>query len=141
MRRFFLFLMIALLPLRSWAGDIMAVDMTMQHLVAINYIANNAYATRASDTLDTNQATDPSSECPGHAAMVPGIVPGAVNTTNTPTDDHCSTCGVCQICHTVALAQVTVGLASAFIAASLVPLVGTRFTSALPALGLKPPIS
>lgn len=140
MRHIFVILMIAMLPLRSWAGDLMAMDMTTQHINAISFIASSAYDTRTRGTFDTNQTTDPGFECPGHVptASVPISV---VNAADTPADGHCSTCGVCQICHVVALAQTTVWLAPTFIPPALAPIGGTRFTSALPALGLKPPIS
>jgi hypothetical protein len=141
MRRIFLILMIALLPLRSWAGDIMAMEMTMQHVIAINFIAISPDNTGASGLFYAHKAASTGAECPGHTAMGFAPAPAAADPAYTPSDGHCSTCGVCQICHTVALAQATVWLAPAFIAPTLVPIGGTRFTSALPALGLKPPIS
>ena len=140
MRHLFVILMIALLPLRSWAGDLMAIDMATQHVNAIIFIANNTHDTGTRGTFDTNQAANPGSECSGHVATASGAI-SVVNAADTPADGHCSTCGVCQICHVVALAQTTVWLAPTFIPPALAPIGGTRFTSALPALGLKPPIS
>lgn len=140
MRHIFVILMIALLPLRSWAGDLMAVDMATQHINAISFIANSAYEVGTTGTFDKNQAADPGSECPGHVATASSPI-SVVNAADTTADGHCSTCGVCQICHVVALAPTTVRLAPTFISSTVAPFGGTRFTSALSALGLKPPIS
>ena len=141
MRRIFLIFMIALLPLRSWAGDIMAMDMTVQHLAAINIEANSAHDKRAGSSFDAPSTANPGTDCPGHTAMGTSPQSSAADPADTPADGHCSTCGVCQICHTVALANTSVGLASTFTAPTLLPLGSTRFTSALAAPSLKPPIS
>ena len=47
MRRLFLFIMIALLPLRGWMGDVMAVEMASQTMNATKSVANYVYPTRA----------------------------------------------------------------------------------------------
>ena len=141
MHRIVLIIMIALLPLRSWAGDVMAMDMTVQHLVAINIEAGRTDATMAGNAFDSHSAANPGVDCPGHGATGSSLLPGAVDPSDTPANGHCSTCGICQICHVVALANTAAGLAPAIIATPLLPFGSTRFTSAPSALGLKPPIS
>ena len=54
---------------------------------------------------------------------------------------HCNTCGVCQICHTVALAGTPVFNPPQAVSVLPLPLRSTHFASALPAPSLKPPIS
>jgi hypothetical protein len=144
MRHFFLILMIALLPLRSWAGDIMAMEMASQHLNAITLIAETTDDTWVNGHFGSQTSAETArstADCPGHVAMAPQESPGAVDAVDSAPNGHCSTCGVCQICHTVALASATLWLAQSFATSSLLPFGSSRFTSALPALGLKPPIS
>jgi hypothetical protein len=47
MRPLFLAFMIALLPLRGWVGDVMALEMTSGQPVAMQNIATAAYSTGA----------------------------------------------------------------------------------------------
>ena len=96
MRRFFLALMIVLLPLRGWMGDAMAVEMstamvmqnmtqnsgqnsgqktaqtTAKNVDATITVANYLYTTWANGQFDAHKVMSGSPECPGHAAMASG---------------------------------------------------------------------
>ena len=150
MRRLFLFIMIALLPLRGWMGDVMAVEMASQGMNATKSVATYAHSTGATGQFDGKNAALTQAECPGHAAMAVGLAadpvdalaPGdAAGAADDAANGHCNTCGVCQICHTVALANA-VALSPPDFTPHPLPFMGSiRFASALTALGQKPPIS
>ena len=142
MRRLFLILMIALLPVRGWVGDVMAVEMSMvmaaQNEIATESVASYAHSTGARGQFDSENTAPAYAECPGHAGAAPADM---VATADNATNGHCNTCGVCQICHTVALAT-TVAQYPADPKPDALPFIGsTRFASAVTALGQKPPIS
>ena len=148
MRRLFLITMIALLPLRGWVGDAMAmemaIDMPVQMAMAVQKtsplntiisVADQAHPTRATGHFGSENAAATHAECPGHSAMASG------DATDNAASGHCNTCGACQICHTVALAGTVLFNPPQAISVLPLPLGSTRFASALPALSLKPPIS
>ena len=119
MRRLFLILMIALLPLRAWAGDVMAVGM-----------------------MTVNLATHV--PCAGHDASEPGALersPDSTEVADVSPSAHCETCVACQICHSVALANPAILQAPAVTSPVQPASLSTRFASALLAISLKPPIS
>jgi len=118
MRRLFIALMIVLLPVRGWLGDAMAMEMTQHALHA--------------GTAATAMAPD----CHGAAAQSP-------DETSPPAASHdgCGTCTACQVCHTVALADVLLARPARGAPHVLAPAPATGFISAEPARGFKPPIS
>ena len=129
MRRFFLILMIALLPLRGWVGDAMAMEMLVQHPIAMQNIAASADKSSANGLFDAEMQA----ECPGHAEPA------------TPVSDsgpsHCGSCPLCQICHTVAAPAPWSIQPSGWLSHALPEVAHTRFASAPAAFALKPPIS
>ncbi len=135
MRRFFIILMIALLPLRSWAGDVMTLEMAVGQMTAVvqatPQTASDCHGQNAGlsnfgyETLNANETTE---------SMVEAM-DGSV------ADGRCDTCGTCQICHSVALADFSFSELPSLTAFSLLPRDSTGFASAPCALGLKPPIS
>ena len=136
MRHLLLILMIALLPLRGWAGDAMATGMAAgqvaQMRVATVNIASQAHAASVTAHFDHETPVSDSvrtvADCAGHGA--------------DDTDaSHCDTCSACQVCHTVALANSTPKLASIFQAFALPHSAADQFASADAALRQKPPIS
>ena len=135
MRRFFLILMIALLPLRGWVGDAMAMEMLVQHPIAMQNIAASADKSSASDLFDTEMQA----ECPGHAESTTP----ASDTDNTSgtRPNHCGSCPLCQICHTVAAPAPWSIQPSGWLSHTLPDVAHTRFASAPAAFALKPPIS
>ena len=137
MRYFVLALMIFLLPLRGWAGDVMATQMAGSAL-AIEKGASRAHEMGAKASFyQEKQAINISPAVPDcHEQGV-----SHSDTTDTPTNEHCSTCAACQSCHTVALSPVSPGLATSFNRPQVRQVIAARFTSADAALGQKPPIS
>ena len=109
-------LLIALLPLRAWAGDAMAVEMALM-----------AQAVQATPTAAHG-------DCHEHSAA-------AQPSQSTPAMDNCNHCAACQACFSVALEPVLAqGLLLA--GAAGVPVLTLHpYASADLALGQKPPIS
>ena len=137
MRTLLLALMIALLPIRGWLGDAMAVEMVRHSLPAASLVAEEASpASVAADAHchETMEAADSGMDAMAHH--------DDGSSTNHGTDHQgCGTCTVCQVCHTVALGgtpliDIVHGAPQAPPAART-----ARFASAEPVLGLKPPIS
>ena len=86
--------MIALLPLRTWAGDVMAIQMAAPVGFAQTAAANDSAAVG-----HEMQAAE--GDCPGHSSMA------LVAESKKSPQSHCSTCGTCQICHSVAIVVST----------------------------------
>jgi hypothetical protein len=140
MRRLFLILLIALLPLRGWAGAVMSIEMALQERIAAHHVGQGVH----------HAATAQKPDCHEHGAAAGHVAPlgdtAAHNvdhdvTPDTTPSNHCNTCVACQICHSVALT----GLSPVAFAP---PVFGTpaasgsiRFASATLAAYLKPPIS
>jgi hypothetical protein len=100
MRLFVIIVLMALLPLRGWAGDGMAIRMASS--MASHHDAAPAQTVVASEHTD----------CVEHAKMV-----GAQATVNQDraatgpaSPDHCSTCPTCQACFSVGLLVPTINL-------------------------------
>ena len=139
MRRLLLILMIALLPLRGWAGDAMATGMAagqvaqiQQRHIATESIATQAHAESVTAHFDHETAISDAvrtvADCEGH---------GAEDTDPS----HCDTCSACQACHTVALAHAAPTVLPTFQAFALPHSAADQFASADAALRQKPPIS
>ena len=140
MRHLLLILMIALLPLRGWAGDAMATGMAagqvaqlLQRQIATESIAAKAHAVSVTANFD-------------HETTVPDAVPTMADCAGHGGEDvdasHCDTCSACQACHTVALSHsAAIALSTVFQAFSLPHSAADQFASADAALRQKPPIS
>jgi len=131
MRVVLLVLMMALLPLRGWVGNAMAVDMA----------AAQAHATMQSrSSTDVAGSAAMPEDCPMHMAAGTGDAAPAVGTPQKA-GGHCQACDTCELC--LALASFSIPLALAHSPApSAGPLTeGVLFSSADHATGLKPPIS
>ena len=137
MRYFVLAIMIFLLPLRGWAGDVMATQMAGSAL-AIEKGASRAHETGAKASFhQEKQAINISPVVPDcHEQVV-----SHSDTANAPTNDHCNTCAACQSCHTVALSHTSPEIATSFNRPQVRQVIASRFTSADAALGQKPPIT
>jgi hypothetical protein len=105
--------MIALLPLRSWAGDVMTAQMVV------------------------TAANQRSVHCSDHAKVQRMDVISSQDTEQ----DHCSTCIVCQVCQSATLADENIIPVLRQLHHHMAMLSTTAFTSAAPAPGFKPPIS
>lgn len=134
MRFLLVVLLVALMPLRSWAGDAMAIRMAGGGHTPVVLVASAH------------------EECPGHhgpATSQPGNVAGVAATSGhadsgsvaNAAQDHCANCASCQACFTVALTSLPAVIAP-LTAHNSPPHAGLKsFTSADIALGRKPPIS
>ncbi len=124
MRRFLLALMIALLPLRGWVGDVMAMEQ-----VSSTHAGAQATGSATHDGHDVQP-------CHGHAD-----VPLATSIQHDDNYGDCAGCVACQICHSVALTGL-VPLASTAAQTSAPPQARTlAHASAERVRGFKPPIS
>lgn len=122
MRRLFIILMIVLLPLRSWAGDLMALS---THAVAV-----------ASSPVVAKHASVDAKDCVDH--MAPSVETADARAAD---DGHCKTCVTCQICHSALLVTIASVPTSTSGASHLKVPVAAGFASAQLANSVKPPIS
>lgn len=133
-------LMIALLPLRGWAGDVMATQANSGHCSAMQTVAHNAHSMGAKDQFDANSGAshenclDPAGP-PAHASADTAAQPGDTD------DGQCCTPSACPMYHTLALTSAVRLNVGATQPALPWPEGAMQFASAVPAVGLKPPIS
>ncbi len=128
MRILFLALMIALLPLRGWVGDVMAME-------------------RVSQGLTSTQATAAPGDCHeamashGNAGAAHDDHPSAAAQSSANVSGDCGGCTACQICHSVALAGPFSVTPTAAPATSAPQTQARLHASIARAPGFKPPIS
>ncbi len=149
MRSVLLILMIALLPLRSGAADVMALEMAGAAMVGVlhhdtlagttpiatNLIAGQVHSTGAAAGFSSENAAQ--APCHGHVAQQVDATDAAAIDASTPAGSVCSSC---QFCHASMLAPAVSPLATQRLSAIPPVLTGVHFASAVPAPGLKPPI-
>jgi hypothetical protein len=112
MRVLLLALMIALLPLRGWLGDAMALELAQPPAASVQHTA---------------------APCAEHAVTV-STDEGAAGTS------HHAGCGLCQICHQATAAQADLALPALPPLPQAAPATGAaRFTSAESVALLRPP--
>ena len=139
MRLLLVAIMIVLLPVRGWVGDVMATRMAAPGalLQATGTSTTGTHAHAATDPAHDHVAQQATaltaiSDCADHAGAGTG---------SWSDNSACKSCVVCQVCHTVAL-ELSTAYFSGLVLAPWVPRsVAPRFASADRALGLKPPIS
>lgn len=129
MRHIILALMIILLPVRGWVGDVMATEMVSGQGMYLQ-MASHAGA----DQSDQTRLAHAMPDCAGHSAA-------AQDTPESEPDAHCATCSACQACHTVALLPEAANSVAVSPSPALPHSTATVFASAHVALGQKPPIS
>jgi hypothetical protein len=138
MRRLILAVMIVLLPLRGWIGDAMALEAATGTPVAIQNIAIDDHPTLEITHFEADSGRQDlqagPGHCPDHASA-----PAGEDDSDTSADGQA--CTVCQVCHTVAMSADAAPLPALPLPALVPEMPFPRFTSALPAPGLKPPIS
>ena len=151
MRVFLFALMIALLPLRGFAGDVMATEMAIQlaaqhsqqnevrdhHADATKNVATHADHSGASGHLDSHHETAAAQ----NAATTANACAGHVAAEQCHSSDNHGSCQACQACHTVALSLAFNPVQPVFASSMLPHLAAAQFASAETALGQKPPIS
>jgi hypothetical protein len=115
-------LLLALVPLRAWAADAMAIQM-------------------AGQTHATTQAPTSAETAAAHAKCHEAQTPSAAAPETSTSPDTCTACAACQACFTVALIVPALDSAAQALAHGLPQSAVAQFTSATIALGQKPPIS
>lgn len=138
MRLLLLALMIALLPLRGWVGDVMAMEMPAGLSSATNNIATHVDNTGARGHIHLNSEAS-HTQCHGHDGAAADA--RADNAESHDNPGQCSHCSACQICHTVAVTTAVSLAVDTALPHLLWPASGLQFASAIPAPHLKPPIS
>ncbi len=129
MRIFFLALMIALLPLRGWVGDVMAVERLGPPPATQAAHTQAGSVGHAHAAADCAHLSSPSSAAHTDASLAEASA------------GDCAGCTTCQICHSVALGAVP-STAGTAVLPTLAPCASpSRYASAEPAPGFKPPIS
>jgi len=113
MRRFFLILLIALLPLRAWVSDSMAMPAAGATTATSAHCAEMMAGADASTTDDIHK--------------VSGTTKGL-------------SCSQCQLCHLMGLAVAEFTPLLPALPAARITQVPTHFASAEPAQGFKPPL-
>ena len=131
MRRVFLILMIALLPVRGWAADMMGVVMAAQELSAVHSVADSGSEARAGNPSGAEPAFNMSADCPM----------GAIQTPDDGASDTHQGCATCQLCMALFTANTPVPIITITLPQAPQGRASTRFTSAERAPGFKPPIS
>ena len=96
MRRFVLVLMIALLPMRGWAADIMAVSMAVQQLDAVQSVQSGMDRGNAADVPVLQTPSSMSADCPMMAMLVGNIGSDTGDQTDSPIFKVCTTCQLCM---------------------------------------------
>ena len=125
MRHLLLALMIALLPVRGWVGNAMAVDMAAQQVAMAQSMALNTEAPMPAD-------------CPMHAQAA---ADEAGTSQDTAAGPHCNGCDSCELCLALASFTWTQPPTATFTPYAEPLASGTRFSSADSVSSLKPPIS
>ncbi|MDQ0037729.1 uncharacterized protein involved in copper resistance [Variovorax boronicumulans] len=141
MRTLLLALMIALLPIRGWLGDAMAVEMVRHSLPAASLVAQEASPASAAVDAHCHEAMEAADDSGGMDTMAHHHDDGSSSNDHGTDHQGCGTCTACQVCHTVALGGMPL-VDIAHSAPQAPPAAhAARFASAEPVLGLKPPIS
>ena len=125
MRYLFVILMIALLPLRGWAGHVMAVDMAGQQIAA----AQKASQEHAQNGSNAAMPAD-----------CPMLVKAGADGDSTPSSTNCS-CDTCELCLALVSSKDTGLLEATFTPHTPPQAASAGFSSAHHAADLKPPIS
>lgn len=137
MRGFFLVLMITLLPLRGWAGDVMAIRMATHPAVAAVSLVSAAVRAEGAQTASHGVVESGHADCTGHAGVAQGPDDSSGAATGT---GHCTSCASCQVCTSIALVVPPMQWEGASVAYDSPRDGSARFFSAVPAPGFKPPI-
>ena len=145
MRVVLLILMIVLLPLRAWSGDVMAMQQVTGHAKATEMIAVSPYDIRAEGTFYLNSVEE-SAPChedstdSDHAAGT-GALASSGASDHPATHGDCNQCSTCQICQGMALDPFTRPLPFMALPTQGVDSGLNLFASVPRAPHLKPPIS
>ncbi len=138
MRRFLLIFMIALLPARGWAADIMAVSMATQQLHAVQLVQSGIDGQNAPSQPVVQVRPTMSADCPMMALLADKTVRDASGETGSTVFKVCTTC---QLCMGLVTGYALCGPPLTPLPQAALWLGSISFTSAERAPGFKPPIS
>ena len=142
MRRLLLILLIVIAPLRSMAGDMMALGMATQQFAAAT-LTQAASVQVATDVRSAGgKFKGPHSDCMAQLLVQGAGADPAREQPDGRGDPQCQTCSLCQACSSSVLAPHP-GIAGVLLllAHDVPAVVGLSFSSADAARGFKPPIS
>lgn len=164
LRFLFVFVLVVLLPLRGWAGNVMAIEMTTNMAMkiaadmSVNMVTTPVLDLAASALNPESGAVNPEqtplpasqtlapvavfvpmalpmpADCAMHSQPAADVVAGDAVT-------HCSSCDTCELCLAVTSVAKVQWSASRALQHSSPPAFDMRFSSAVKASDLKPPIS
>lgn len=124
MRYLFVILMVALLPLRGWAGHVMAVEMAAQQITASQHAATAQASNDAAPAMPA--------DCP--------MLGQAADYDSSQSTTSCS-CDTCELCVALASPRQAGFFEARFTPCTVPQAVIAGFSSADRSTGLKPPIS
>ena len=137
MRHLLVALMIALLPVRGWMGNAMAIDMAMQQVSMAQSSTEGAMPVSGSSAASMTTAAMPE-DCPMSAQSQNGKSVEGEQAGDTASLCNCESCELCLALATFTLPKLAI---AAFTAYAEPPSHGTRFSNAERVFSLKPPIS
>ena len=137
MRLLLVALMIALLPLRGWMGNAMAVDMALQQVVMTQSAARDKTRMPGEDAAMATSTAMPE-DCPMSAQHQGGKSVGDGQAEGAAASCNCNSCELCLALATFAFPTLAT---TTFTPHAEPPSHGTRFSSAERVFSLKPPIS
>ena len=137
MRCLLVALMIALLPVRGWVGNAMAVDMAMQQVFMLASAASGKARASGVGGASTPASAMPE-DCPMSAQHL-----GAKSVEGDQADETAASCSCnsCELCLALATLTFPTLATAAFTPHAEPPSHGTRFSNAERGFSLKPPIS
>ena len=150
MRRLLLILMIALLPVRGWASDVMTVASATQQLsVASNtteFVATHAIQARARATFDGYFEAKPASsmpwDCPWRAKDAGNAAQDGIDSaSDSPSNRFCNGCNTCQLCMALVTSYPMALVSATYLPQAVQQVATISFSSAERTPGFKPPIS
>jgi hypothetical protein len=135
MRFLLLALMIALLPVRGWTGNAMAVDMAAQAVAKAQKAGVAAASPEAAPGADASMPAD----CPMHAQVQ--VDDAASTDAPQAGGGHCNACDTCELCLALATSTWPDAAPTAFTRHAKPLAIGHGFSSADRFSSFKPPIS
>ena len=130
MRHLLLVLMIALLPARGWAVDLMALSMAARQLNAIENVTSEPINTGAKGQFESEKQAGMPADCPMQFLA-----------TNKAGTEVCHGCNTCLLCMAVVTGYPTIRVGASPLPQGTQTIGSISFTSAERAPGFKPPIS
>lgn len=140
MRLLLLALMIALLPLRSWVGDAMAMQMPPGHCLSMKNVAESSASMEAECCIPTT-SEEVHTGCPKPVGAVEAVGVHDPVSQDAASHGHCSNSSACLIYLAVGVVTALPLHASATPSHLVWPAAGAPFASISLAPSLKPPIS